>query len=102
MFIIEIILKYLSTFFPAILFSVLSQVKISILRKQHNRYVKAYGIGNLTLDFCKYFRGGMTSNFMDLISKEMKTSSNIFRPCPITVTVFQFFHNRKDVIKEIF
>lgn len=61
------------------------QLKISLFHKRNGRYVKAYGISNLTIDVCKYVSGGLTSKLMNMVEDEMKTHSNLLQPCPISV-----------------
>lgn len=60
-------------------------MKVSLLRKQNKRYVKAFGMQNITIDLCRYLTGTLSSNFMNLMSSKLKEHSNILRPCPFVV-----------------
>lgn len=61
------------------------QLKVSFFRRAQNRYAVLFGMKNVTIDMCKYLKGGVASNFMNLIVTDLKETSNLVHPCPYQV-----------------
>lgn len=45
-----------------------------------------WGIVNLTINLCSVFSGRMTSTMADIMLEDLKTHSNIYHPCPFSVS----------------
>lgn len=63
---------------------------MSLFRKQNKRFVTAFGIRNMEIDFCKYLTGKVSSNLMTRISGELKRRSNILHSCPLAVRTLYY------------
>lgn len=61
------------------------QFKLTFARKVNQNYASVYGVRDLPIDICKYFKGLGRSNFMYLITDHLKNYTNLLHPCPFSV-----------------
>lgn len=62
-------------------------VKLSAFRNVNHRYQTYFGIRNILIDICRFFKGGLTSKLMDIFADDLKKHSNVFHPCPFSVNI---------------
>lgn len=63
------------------------QVRISLVRKVKQRYMPMFGIKNVTIDMCRYFKGMSSSNLMDMVIGDVRKYTNVAHPCPFSVRI---------------
>lgn len=68
-------------------FSVIPQAKISAYRFVHGRFTTFYGMNNITINICAFFKGTVTSNLMILTAAKAKKHTNLYHGCPYKVNL---------------